>query len=478
MQSKQFPFWILTIAVFCGLLLPLMVQEGMFTDGLLYSSVAHNLANGIGTFWFPKFDELGFAGLKTFHEQPPLYFGIQALFFKLFGDGYFVEKLHSLLAALITAWLIFLVWKKININRHKFSNMTWLPLLFWIIIPIVFYSYQNNLIEGTMSIFTLATLIFCLKAFEIDSKKYLYLGLAGIFIFLASLTKGVPGFFPLVIPGLWWLIKRGINFGQTVIYTFILILVPAVIYMVILFFSSDAGESLSIYVNSRLLGRIGSAHTVTNRFHIMNQLFLKLIPVLSLSFIILVIDRLRSFKQPADKEYFRDIIFFMALGLSGTVPLMMTLVQKSFYFVHALPFFAIGFALLVVPVISGWIGRINNRRLPIILNSIFITGLIAVLIYTGIHIGKRGRDRDLLHDVHLLAETIPEKSIISIDRSMHNNWASHCYFSRYYYISLDPFGNGNQYLLLDKTLSPDEYEFYKQIDAPLKFFNLFQINEP
>ena len=35
----------------------------MFMDGMLYTCVSKNLANGIGSFWFPVFSKFGFGGL-------------------------------------------------------------------------------------------------------------------------------------------------------------------------------------------------------------------------------------------------------------------------------------------------------------------------------------------------------------------------------------------------------------------------------
>ena len=86
-------------------------------DGMLYTSVAHNLGNGIGTFWFPQFSLHNLAGLNAFHEQPPLVFGIQAIFFKIFGDSMYVERVYTFITICITAFLINLLWKEIYKNN-------------------------------------------------------------------------------------------------------------------------------------------------------------------------------------------------------------------------------------------------------------------------------------------------------------------------------------------------------------------------
>ena len=60
------------------------VEESMFVDGLWYASISRNLAEGYGSFWNPQFSAIIFS---DFHEHPPLWFGVQSLFFQLLGDS-------------------------------------------------------------------------------------------------------------------------------------------------------------------------------------------------------------------------------------------------------------------------------------------------------------------------------------------------------------------------------------------------------
>src|SRR5262245_12301802 len=107
MRGKQLPFWFTTIALLIGLPLPLLIQYGMFMDAILYTCVGRNLAEGIGTFWFPVFSESGVVlGVPSFHEQPPLGFWIMSLFFQLLGNGWYVERLYVFVTFFISAVLI------------------------------------------------------------------------------------------------------------------------------------------------------------------------------------------------------------------------------------------------------------------------------------------------------------------------------------------------------------------------------------
>ena len=68
-MSAPTPFRILTLAAFIGLILPMSIQDGMFLDGLVYATVSHNLANGLGSFWHPNFSATFFHDYHCFGKN-------------------------------------------------------------------------------------------------------------------------------------------------------------------------------------------------------------------------------------------------------------------------------------------------------------------------------------------------------------------------------------------------------------------------
>ena len=46
-------FYLLVVCLFLLVMLPSLLSDGMFMDGLLYAAIAKNLAHGLGTFWSP-----------------------------------------------------------------------------------------------------------------------------------------------------------------------------------------------------------------------------------------------------------------------------------------------------------------------------------------------------------------------------------------------------------------------------------------
>ena len=115
-MTKTFsPFLIMVLSIFILLCAPALFTEGMFMDGLMYATVAKNLAHGEGSFWFLKFSD---TYLTSFHEHPPLIFGLQSLCFNLFGDSVLVERFFSFFTYIISG--VFVIF---NQYLHDYFNV-------------------------------------------------------------------------------------------------------------------------------------------------------------------------------------------------------------------------------------------------------------------------------------------------------------------------------------------------------------------
>lgn len=86
-------WWWYAALVSC-LILPNFLTKGIFLDGALYASIARNMAEGQGSFWDPYYTEYFY---PHFREHPPLFFGLESIFFQIIGDHTFTERLFSLL---------------------------------------------------------------------------------------------------------------------------------------------------------------------------------------------------------------------------------------------------------------------------------------------------------------------------------------------------------------------------------------------
>jgi len=472
---RQRPFQILTAAIFFAVILPALVQDGMFMDGMLYTSVAHNLANGIGTFWEPFFStSWEMSGVNTFHEHPPLVFGIQSIFFKIFGSSIYVERGYVLLTAIATAYMIHRIWKLIYVENLQLQKMSWLPILFWITIPVCFWSYQNNMQENTMGLFCSIAIYFGIQFCRADAMNWSQLLICGNFIFLSAFSKGVPGLFPLACVGIYWMTHFNFSIIKMIVSTLLLVLIPVIIIAIIYYSNESAASSLSFYFNSRLMGRVEAAPTVDSRFYIVGRLISELLGIIIITSLLGLFQQL---KKPIIEHtiQWKDAFCFLLIGISAAIPLALTMVQKGFYMVPAFPYLAIGFSILIAPLIVDFISKINTKKVAFkSLNFISIVLLISVFIFTSTQFGKRKRDNDLLSDVYEIGKIIPTHSTIGTSQNIWNNWSLHTYLVRHYFISLEKQTSNHTFLLLKKANRPKEFSNYKKLKASLNQFDLFQ----
>jgi len=442
-------------------------------DGVLYAAVAKNQANGFGDFWYPMFAETwNKHGVNTFYEHPPLGFGIQAFFYKIFGNGIGVERFYSFLTAIGTAWLIHLNWKVIVGKDSPLVSFSWLAILFWIIIPVCFWSFQNNMLENTMGIFILASSYFCFK-FYFEKDNYLYLILGSGFIFLATFCKGVPGLFPLAIPFLYWISHRKITFVNIIHHTVLLTLSVVAIYLLCMIYE-PARESLTFYFENRLMGRIDSDPTVNSRFYILWRLVQELLPPVILSTLIFLFVKIRNAETAPKNKNTNNVILLLLVGFSGTLPLMLTMVQKGFYMVHALPFFGLGLGLIIAPYFSVFYNKINTNSISYkIFNYFSIALLVGGIIFSTFQMGKTKRDHEMLHDVYLLKNILPKKAFVSVDKSIARDWNLKVYLMRNSEISVNN-KLEEAYFLIEKKKENFQLDGYRKLEKGMAKYNLWE----
>ncbi len=151
---------------------------------------------------------------------------------------------------------------------------------------------------------------------------------------------------------------------------------------------------------------------------------MELLPILVVTLIMLTIYKFNSIKQKFTRSYRDKIMAIILIGCCGSLPLMLTLVQKGFYLSHSLPVFAIGFALIIAPGLAALIDRINTDR-----QSFKIFKIISIL---------------------------------------------QCYLIRHFNISVDPSENYHDYYLIRKTLGLSPGNNYEKIPLTTRVYNLYR----
>ncbi len=430
-------------------------------DGMLYISVSKNLADGLGNFWEPHFSK---TVMPVFQEQPPLYFGLLALFYKIFGTSMYVERLFCFTCLLFTLFFIHKIWKNLFANDETASKNSWLPLLFFITIPVCFWAYSNHVEETVMTLFATMAVYYTSNALFRKENIIFNLILAGICVFLSSLTKGIQGLFPITAVFFYWLINKNLSFKKNILYSVVLVGTPVFIYALLIVSNNHIYDIFKMYFENRL-GKAfvtGEHNTTDNHFEIGIRLFTELIPMFGLMLIIFLIN-LKFKTQKEEKTNNQKLYWLLLIGFSGALPLMTTLEQRGFYLVTSFPLFALAGAVFVSNKMKFLIEKINLQG-SFYKYSKWIMSIVLLFstIYTFSKVGETKRDKELLHDVYAIGKVIPKGEIVCIPNEIYNDWNFQTYMVRFNYISLKASNNGCNYFItrkdLSKDLVPKEYE--------------------
>lgn len=467
-QRQQRPFRLLTIAVFLGFLLPVLVTDGMFMDGAIYAAISKNIAHDTGSLWSPYLT----ATLDThFYDHPPLVFGIQSVFFKIFGDAFWVERLYSFLTAIFTAGLITVIWKRV-VNNISCSRLRWLPVFFWLSIPLVHWSYVNNMLENTMTIFSILAFLSLYKSFDRNRINYLWQLPAALLLVGAFLSKGFTGLFPLAFYAIHWIIFRQFDFISMLKYSISLLLLSALAFLPFMLYEPSS-FAITSYLKQQVIKSVQGDRETIERTFILQKLAMELSIVLFFALLAWFISKRKGINTRAYSKHSR---FFLLTALSASLPIMISPKQSGFYALPSLPFFALSAALYAAPVVKSLTDRIDTRSVSFkTIQALLSLTIVTIIAVSVIRFGKPGRDQDRLHDMYLVIKNVDQK-LISICPSMQQDWGLHAYFIRYGEVSLD-WMNSHEYFLSNGEC-PGNLSGYTEVRLPLMTYTLYKKSAP
>lgn len=418
----------------------------MFLDGLIYATLGRNLAEGLGSFWQPFYTD----AFGPFYEHPPLVFGLLSIFFKIFGDFFWVEKLYAILIAISTGYFIYKIWLLVFQEKNEQTSF-WLPILFWLITPIIHWSYCNNMLECTMGLFCIAS-IYLLMRF-VQSKNFIILFFSSLLIVLGFLSKGFVALFPLAFFFIYFISFRNFDFKNLIFYTIILWSFFGFIMLLILSYE-PAFNALNNYFEVQVLAGIeGKREIASHRFKIIEAVFSELFPVFVLILILFCIAYFQKIKFKSPKKNW--VLFFILIGFSASLPILVSAKQLSFYAVPSLVYFCIALAIFILPIANQ---IITKYHLKYSFKWIYYLFFIAIFIGSIFIFGQNGRDFDLQNEVEIIAEKIPKKSELKICDELKDKWGYHAYFYRIGFISLYEKANSNYILSENCQKVPEEFE--------------------
>jgi len=462
-QNSHLPFFLFVIALFLAMTGPRLFADGMFLDGLVYASISRNMAEGLGQFWSPHYT---YGVFPEFYEHPPLAFGLQSAWFFLFGDSILVERFYSLFAFMSAGLLITLIWKEMTGN----INTSWIPLLFWMIIPVVTWACVNNMLENTMSVFTCLSAWFYFKS--IKRSNPIFILLSGLALSLALLTKGVVCLYIWAFPFFDWLLLRRENFRQMILRSARLVLFSLLPVCLLYLLSTDARNYLSNYFAQQVVWNSQHVNTAGNRFAIIGSLLQAVLIPIILASLILLISYKRKISLHSPRKNFKLAAFFFLITLAGVFPIMISVKQSDFYILTVFPFFALGLSSLIYPLIIRLIDfNPKKGKLFTIIGFVCIGLSVAIIL---LRPNKPHRDESLVTDSKKIVRAIGYNQVLTICPQMYHNWNLHGYLARYGNISLVPDSiAGFAYYLSDSNCDSARVSGYYDTGVKLELFRLY-----
>ncbi len=468
LYTTSLPFFILAFGLALIIASPHLFSDGMFMDGLFYATISRNLSEGIGSFWFLKFTE---ACHPAFHEHPPLVFGIQSLFFSVFGDSIFVERFYSLFTYLISGIIIHFIWKEF-VNKKELS---WLPLVLWVCVPLVTWSLANNILENTLTIFILLSFLFLTKSLQKNSIFFIFLG--GLSIASAFLAKGFVGLFTWSFFGVLWLTSKKISFPKAILNTILLIFFSILPFIILSFFYYESIESLKLYFEQQVINSLKNIQTVPSRFYILWRAFTEMItPILIIGIAYFILRKKYKIEINGTHPYRVWLFVTLGIGLTGVLPIMISLKQSGFYIMAAFPFFCLSLSLFLSPYLEQI--TLSNTRFQKIVVWLSLSILVLGIGSSIYHTNKIMRDHEKLEDFYIIQQHVPANTVIGICHELDDNWSLHGYYYRYAHISL-AINERYSYNDVDFFLSINDCEVqnlkdFEKMNLPTKTYSLYK----
>lgn len=451
--------------IFAWWIAPLWMY-GVFDDGMFYSCISRNLVfDAQATIWDLKVSNALDSG---FNGHPPMAFWIQSLFFGIIGDVYWLERVFSLLMALLTILLIHKCWKLFYKEDGD------LAVFFWMCVPIIGWSYANNMLENIFTIFTTAAVWVVLRQAIYKTHFIASIFITALLIFGGTLVKGPVALFPLATAGICALVYNRAFLKKAIISTFTTSILIVLAYGVLFVSSPRAQLFFEQYLELQLKGSLtGMDSLAEHRFFLVQSIVEELLIVgsiiLGMKFLCL------WFCSNLQKKInWRLTILWLFIAFSASLPMLISPKQLRFYIVPSMVFYALSLATLAFPL---WNALVEYFKAFSITKKLLKGGLlIGILICLSLSIMNRkkyARSLDVLPDSMVMGHTIPNHTEIYLNPSLYTIWNLHAYMYRYFYIDLSTVFEEQEYAILPK----DEicyHPLYEKMDLPLQSFQLYK----
>jgi 4-amino-4-deoxy-L-arabinose transferase-like glycosyltransferase len=233
-----------------------MLSYGMFLDGVVYASIARNMAENYGSFWRPYYTATVY---PVFYEHPPLGFWLQSWAYRLCGDSVYVEAWWGFFAGTLILLGLAGIWRCLTPQGYPVSG-TWFPIVLFVVTPMTSWILANNMLENTMTLFIVLSVWLCILSLQNSTMflSLLYGILSGLSIFCAILIKGPVAIFPLIIPFISRIYERK-RMIKILTINFVLIATLIIAFCLMFYINSASVHFFTQYVRQQVLASVTGA---------------------------------------------------------------------------------------------------------------------------------------------------------------------------------------------------------------------------
>ena len=453
----------LALSVYCLLVFPRMLSHGMFLDGVVYASIARNMAENYGSFWRPSYTATVY---PIFYEHPPLGFWLQSWAYRLCGDSAYVEALWGCFVGGLILVGLGGIWGCLRPQGVAVSG-TWFPLGLCVIMPMTSWAFSNNLLENTLTLFIVISVYFCIVSLKnpqvLSSLSYGIL--SGVSIFCAVLVKGPVAMFPIAVPFIAML-SDGKKLLRIVVTTFVLVTTLGLSCGLMFSMHTESAHFFKRYLRQQVLASVtGERETSASRCNVLTVVSREsLVPLLAAGMLTAAMYRLR--KTTISSIRYRLCLYYLGIALAGSLPILISAKQKRWYVFPSLPFYSLAIAAVfndAALALEKLLSENKKMCKYITLFSSMIFCLAVFLMFLETNVLRR--DKDFHRDFSKQSLPILERNIISVyPHYLATNWSLVANMQRKFKASLSE-NIGHDYLLTTTEYLNSEHipSTYKRI---------------
>lgn len=458
------------ISVYFLLLGHKLMRLGIHADGMEYANVARNLANGVGTFWKPYHDDIFH---PIFHEHPPLVFWIQSLFFKLFGEGPYIENFYGLIVGLVIFSCMALFWQRVRHDFQHSSLGSWWPILLMVSLPIFSYILQINRLVNTFTIFAIIGSFFAYLSATKNKLWIVFSLITGVFIYLGFIAKGPVALFPIVIPIMAWMVMKA-RLSISVISTLLATATFAAVLLATFYLYPDSVDFWRGFWRDQVMLSIMSKRAVGDtHWHLVERWAAEMAVPIIIAVVFMALTKI-PFRQI---HFNRPALFFILIGLSSSLPFLISTRQHNRYIFHSYPFYILGLAFLTenigIKIQTILRERRKIRNVTVMLTIVCFLAALSSMVYRKDHI-RKGRN-EFYNDIYMKNIQLPERITISAcpGAMIREDWLF-VDMQRFYKISVTH-KMGNEYLIVDKNSECIVQKGYQKVNhQPIMKYVLYK----